>query len=153
MDDTIPIENHIMAFLKATLYGALASGGWVWIFTVPLGLFEVVKGEWGGLLIAILPLLVSGAGTLAGMFALAMPITAVLQAFDAETRFIYSWAGLIGGFFAPIAVVAAFFGYDRSALALGLFGALAGWMAGMHWGDWRQYGALGKANRFAEDFA
>lgn len=134
------------AFYKAVWSGALVGGGAFLLLTVPIGLGMIIDGEVAiGLPMTVLPLLIAGAGTLAGMLLIGLPATFIFAQYPPERSGQYKALGLIGGLLLPGAVMLAFGSTTLELLygggVLGLFGAFAGLTAGTIWGDWREQGA------------
>ncbi|GAA5047039.1 hypothetical protein GCM10023208_03040 [Erythrobacter westpacificensis] len=134
----------IGAFFRAIGWGALAGGGFLLIFTVPIGLAMLIgDGEPGGLVVAFLPLGLALAGTLLGMLAFGLLVTFLLRHFGREEASIYAGAGIVGGILECVLFSAWLMGGFNSSLFFaalfpGLFCAFAGAVAGGVWGAHRE---------------
>ena len=141
INDSFPADG-IFVFCKAVWWGSLAAAGALLIFTVPIGILVLFDGEAAGFYIAVLPLLVSGAGTLAGMVLIGLPLTAFLHHIGRETLANYSGIGAAIGFVLPALFLLVTEGVEPillpAGLFLGLFGMIAGGVAALHWGEYRQ---------------
>lgn len=142
IDDRI-FTAAIRAFLRAVKWGAIAGGGIWLLMTVPIGVGMALDGEAGpGLGVALMPLAIAGAGSLAGMLLIGLPLTALLRELRNERCATYALVGMIAGFIAPSLVVALlenFNPFESSfGLFLGIFGAISGGVAGHVWGSWRE---------------
>ncbi len=141
--DEYAIAPHFRAFFRATLWGGFAGGGVFLLLTVPIGISLLIDGEiGGGISFALLPLIISGIGTLAGMVLIGLPLTIFLREYSREFQRTYAIVGAIGGLLLPTI----FFGFldgfhvetlGSAAITLGMFGVLAGGVAGNVWGSWR----------------
>ena len=137
------LAKLIGSFFRAIGWGAVAGSGFFLVFTVPFGLATLIAdGESGGLLVAVLPLAIAFAGTLAGMIFLGLPLTALLRHLKGERVGFYSAMGIFGGLLLPMAFLALLEGeFNSGSVALGIFlgpfGAMAGGVCANIWGAYR----------------
>ena len=133
--------------LRAVGWGGLVGGGPFMIFTVPIGVMtladanDLLGGMFGGLWLAISPVLIAGAVALGAMAVLGLPLTALLKNFRRESGRAYAVAGGALGLLIPSGIGIALDGGEAGlwfGLLLGLPGLLAGVTTGSVWGGWRE---------------
>lgn len=112
------------------------------LLTVPIGFGLLIDGEiWAGFALALLPLAIAGAGTLIGMLLVGLPLTALLKRDRSESVQTYSTVGAASGLLLPTILAGILDDFSISAMGsgflLGLFGMMAGGVAGSVWGNWR----------------
>lgn len=139
------INRALYRFFRAVVIGALCGGGVVLLLTIPLGIGTAfADGNIGeGLYLAILPLLIAGSGTLAGMVLIGLPATLILAEYPPETAGTYGNIGMTAGMLAPSIVFLVFSDGDfaialTGGMFFGPFGLFAGLGAGLSWGGWRE---------------
>jgi hypothetical protein len=127
----------IKALVRAVWWGGLAGGALFLVLTVPLGIIAAISGEYAeGVLLAMAPILLAGAGTLAGALVVGLPLTLLLDCMKRESIEAYVAAGLVGGMALP-ALALYWIGGEQSLFAI-IPGMLAGAAAAMSWGGWRE---------------
>ncbi|RIV86754.1 hypothetical protein [Aurantiacibacter zhengii] len=137
------LAMFIGSFFRSIGWGAVAGSGFFLAFTVPAGVIAMAaEGDPRGLLLGLLPFLIGLAGSLAGMIAIGLPLTALLRHMQRERAAIYTAIGTLGGFAMPLLFAGWFEGEFNSGslwagLFLGLFGAIAGGVTGNIWGRYR----------------
>ncbi|MCB2067020.1 MAG: hypothetical protein KDE15_10330 [Erythrobacter sp.] len=141
--DESPFSPHVIAFARAVLWGTIAGGGIFLLVSVPVAIAALIDGYIVQAVgVALLPLGISGAGTLAGMLLLGLPVTAILHALNRETARNYALAGTVLGLVSPAAMMAIAGDSDETLIGfgmfLGLFGLMAGGVSSNIWGQWRQ---------------
>ncbi len=141
----------ISAFFRAVFWGAVWGGGFLLPFSVAGGIGVALDGEiLDGLGLALIPLFLAGAGTLAGMLVIGLPLTALLRHLRREREGTYGLIGTILGLLLPSLVI--IFAHPDSrnlaglavGLPLGLFCMFAGMATGHTWGGWRERCAIAK---------
>lgn len=142
------MKMALKTFARAVGWGAVAGGAPVLLFTLPAAILSVVdasnEGLAGLLYIATLPLLLAGAGTLAGALLLGLPLTALLRRKGRETSTTYGLLGAALGFVLPALAAFAAIGPDIGGafLLFAIPGLIAGLTAATVWGNWREQVAL-----------
>lgn len=137
------MKQAFKAFVRAWGWGTLAGSGPFLLVTVPGALSfasAVPAGDPGTAInLAVFPLLLGGAITLAGMVLIGLPLTAILRYVRGDRKFTYQMVGGLSGFLLPIIFLElSTFGGGAYTLVPAIPGALAGFVAGSIWGGWRE---------------
>jgi hypothetical protein len=142
----VVMNDGVKTFARAVWWGGVAGGGPFMILTVPMMLFslsEIAPSDaLSALFFAFLPLVIASVGTLAGMLAVGLPLTAMMRGNKPEAAYPYSLAGMGAGFVIPYLIFAFATGWSIEIAVGGLFlavpGLLAGTTAATMWGAWRE---------------
>ena len=132
-------ERALFAFTRAWMFGTFAAAlPAVLLFAVPfsVALFDIGGFDPQALTLLLVPVLVSGSVTLAGMVAIGLPLTAILARRGRECPRIYVACGSGAGAFLPLALCLVL-GSWGAGLFFAVFGMLAGTTAALSWGRWR----------------
>lgn len=129
--------QHVGAFLRATVLGAVAGGGPYMVFTVPIGGGFLAGTDLGlFVLMSLYPVLIATAVTLVAALVFGLPLTTVLRRSGEESARLYALLGLLLGFLIPLALL--LFATWEPALFLAPGGLIAGGVTGFVWGRWRE---------------
>ena len=135
----ITVDEPLFAFARALIWGTLAgSAPGIVLFMLPIVavLIDHQGLDSSALYLMIIPLIVSGAITLAAMVVLGLPLTAFLKSRGKECPRIYAVCGSIAGAAIPFAICLAF-GSWEAGLFFACFGMIAGTTTALSWGRWR----------------
>ena len=126
------------ACLRATFWGSMTGGGPFLIITIPFGISISKSGDLlGTLVVALLPLIVSGTVVTGAFILFGLPLTAVLARGEDEDATTYAAAGAGLGMLLPL-TFAVYHGGFVAGLVLALPGGLAGLVTSLIWGRWRE---------------
>lgn len=137
------IEDHpsrpLVAFLRAVALGALAGGVPYMIFSVPLGVSQTTFEDVPFVLwLTFMPVILCGVVTLLSALVIGLPLTVILHKAGEESAGLYTFFGLMFGCLVPLATVLVVSGSWEAGAFFTLPGILAGSVAGLSWGRWRQ---------------
>lgn len=135
----ISVDEPLFAFARALGWGTLAGSAPAIVFIMLPIIALLIDGEGmdsSALYLMIIPLIVSGAITLAAMVVLGLPLTAFLKSRGKECPRIYALCGLAAGAIIPFAICLAL-GSWEAGLFFAIFGTPAGFATALSWGRWR----------------
>jgi len=147
------MSKSAKAFVRAAWWGALAGGGPFMVLTVPVAIGAMDEAAFvEPIYIALLPLLIAGSATLAGLVVIGLPLTWLLHRLRKESRKAYILLGGAAGFALPGVVLGFMEGAMGASVLLGIPGVLAGAVSGYVWGTWRAEETAGTGGTAAQIF-
>lgn len=153
MED-IAMTTALLTFAKAVVFGSLAGAAPYLLFTVPMGLSFLAEGEsLNGIMMMILPLLITFPIVLGASVIFGLPLTAFLSGSRRDRQRTYATIGLALGALIPTVLFFSVGGVDGFAASpfFAIPGMIAGTVTGHTWGKWREALADQAASAFADD--
>lgn len=136
----VDMGTLLRMFGRAVWWGSLAGAAPGLLFTIPLGISAMGGTDpVSGLLVALLPLLVTVTIVIGASLLIGLPITAILSHNRRERQRDYAVAGLAAGASIPTLIILAIDGLRiEPMLFFTVPGMIAGTMTGLVWGNWRE---------------
>ncbi len=130
--------GYFLAIWRATIRGGLVAALPYLFVTIPIGLLMLIFNPVNAIAIALLPLVFSLAGAVILLFAILLPLGAVLARIELDTVPVFALAGTIGGMCVAVVMFCILGASAVDALLNAVVGGIAGTVTGASWGRSRQ---------------